>query len=79
MYIWIGILKIDLEYAKFSDLSQTSKNFSEDFWKTLERLSEDFSVSSNEFYAIRLSTKSSESLLSKVVKKLDIYFVCFIY
>ena len=48
------------EYADFLDLSQTLKNFSEDSWKTLRRL---LGKSSNAFYAIRLPTKSSGSLL----------------
>ncbi|KAG5401448.1 hypothetical protein IGI04_016055 [Brassica rapa subsp. trilocularis] len=44
----------------FSDLSQTLENFSVDSWKTLIRHLE---KSSKAFYAIRLPTKSSESLL----------------
>ena len=47
------------EYADFSYLSQTLKNFSEDYWKTLRRLLGKYS---NVFYARWLPAKSSGSL-----------------
>ena len=47
------------EYVKFPGLNQTLEDFSEDSWKTLERL---LGKSSNAFYARRRPTKSSGSL-----------------
>ena len=46
------------EYIKFSDLNQTLKDYSEDSWKTLERI---LGKSCNIKCLIRLPEKSSES------------------
>ena len=61
------------EFAYFSDLRQTLKDFSEDSRKT-------FGKSYNAFFARRLPTgslpKSPGSLLSIMIQILDMYFVC---
>ena len=61
------------EYADFSDLGQTLEKFSENSWKTLGRL---LGKSANAFYAIKVPTKSSGSILPKVIQIFDMYFVC---
>ena len=58
-----------LEHADFLELSQTFEDFSEDSWKTLGRLLGKYS---NVLYARRLPTKSSGSLLPKVVQMNDV-------
>ena len=68
------------EFADFSDLWQTLKDFSKDSRNTLDK-------SSNAFFIRRLLTESLgslyevfRSLLSKMVQILDMYFMCvFIY
>ena len=56
---------IAFEYEDFSDLKQILEDFLDNSWKTLGRLLGKFS---NVFYARRLPTKSSESLLKSFVQ-----------
>ena len=71
-----------LKYANFSYLSQTLEEFSEDSWKTLGRLSEDFLRSLLMHFMLEDVPRSLQevfqSFLLKVIQILDMYCVFYI-
>ena len=70
------------EYVKFLDLNHTLEDFSEHFWKTFGRLSEDFLGSLLMHFMLedipRSLQKVFQSFMLKVVQILDMHCVFYI-